>query len=185
MKSTLCSNTPMVASTFCVDDFTLWPVWSEIGLARLSFQCPSEEPAIRDREMQWLKPNELSSSQYELLRQIEALLRGQPVGFEDVELDLQWCSPFQLRVLACCREIGWGATSSYRELACAVGAPRAARAVGNVMRTNRFPLVVPCHRVVRSDGKLGGFTAPGGISFKRYLLELESSTAQKLVPEAC
>jgi methylated-DNA-[protein]-cysteine S-methyltransferase len=83
---------------------------------------------------------------------------------------------FQRKVLDACRAIPPGETLSYAELAVIAGAPGAARAVGNVMRTNRIPLVIPCHRVVGSGGSLGGYSAPDGLAMKRKLLEREATS---------
>ena len=100
-------------------------------------------------------------------------LEGEPDEFRDVEIDFSRLTPFARRVAAACRRIGWGRTRSYGELAAVAGFPGAARAVGHVMATNRTPLLVPCHRVVASGGRLGGFSAPQGTKLKRRLLDLE------------
>lgn len=110
-----------------------------------------------------------------LARRIAAALDGEPDDFRDVAVDLEHLTSFSRRVARACRKIGWGETRSYAELAASVGSPRAARAVGHVMATNRTPLVVPCHRVVGSGGGLGGFSAPQGLAMKRRLLTLESA----------
>ena len=73
------------------------------------------------------------------------------------------------------RNVPYGQTLSYAELAAKAGSPKAARAVGSVMAQNRVPLIIPCHRVVGSGGHLGGFSAPRGIAFKKQLLELEAN----------
>jgi len=110
-----------------------------------------------------------------LARRIVAMLDGEPDDFRDVAVDIEHLTAFSRRVARACRRIGWGETKSYGELAASVGSPRAARAVGHVMATNRTPLVVPCHRVVGSGGGLGGFSAPDGLAMKRRLLTLESA----------
>jgi O-6-methylguanine DNA methyltransferase len=71
------------------------------------------------------------------------------------------------------REIPAGATATYGELARRVGTPRDARAVGRALGMNPFPIVVPCHRVIAAGGKLGGFSAPGGVATKRRMLAIE------------
>ena len=102
------------------------------------------------------------------------MLAGDRVDFSDVAIQLDHRTEFDRMVTAGCRRIAWGKTRSYAELATDVGHPGAARAVGNVMRRNPIPLIVPCHRVVGAAGRLGGFSAPGGLATKRWLLELES-----------
>jgi O-6-methylguanine DNA methyltransferase len=110
---------------------------------------------------------------------------ARPVAFDDVTLALDHLSPFQQRVIAACRAIGYGATRSYGEVAALAGSPGAARAVGQVMAGNRMPLVVPCHRVLAAGGKLGGFSAPQGLNLKRHLLALESqANDNELAPAA-
>lgn len=81
---------------------------------------------------------------------------------------------FQQDVLRCLQAIPWGAVMSYKEVAQAVGSPRAARAVGNICRGNLFPLFIPCHRVIRSDGGIGCYTPDPYI--KRQLLYFEGVT---------
>ena len=82
---------------------------------------------------------------------------------------------FAAAVIAELRRVGRGETVSYAELAARAGSPKAARAVGGVMRGNRVPLLVPCHRVVGAGGRLGGFSAPTGVDLKRRLLALEAA----------
>jgi len=106
-----------------------------------------------------------------LCRDIQRLLEG-----EDVELSLDFvgwlfCSPFQRRVLLMEKEIPRGRVSTYGRLAQKLGHPRAARAVGSALARNPFPLIIPCHRAIRSDGTLGGFQ--GGLAMKRTLLQME------------
>ena len=109
-------------------------------------------------------------------RWVETLQRyatGEEVDFSSFPLDLRGRSPFGRAILDHCREIPYGSTMTYRQLATRAGFPRAARAVGNVMRTNDHPIVIPCHRIIRSDRRIGNFSAPTGASMKRQLLELE------------
>ena len=110
-----------------------------------------------------------------LKKRLEDFARGTEVSFEEFEIDQSWMTPFQQRVVETCREIPFGEMLSYGELAEAAGAPKAARAVGSVMSKNRYPIVVPCHRVVAAGKRLGGFSAPEGTSLKLRMLQLESS----------
>lgn len=87
-------------------------------------------------------------------------------------------TPFQRRVWRALQDIPPGQTRSYRELAEAVGHPKAVRAVGSAVGANRIALVVPCHRVVRADGKLGGYR--WGVDLKQRILEVEASCRRVL-----
>jgi methylated-DNA-[protein]-cysteine S-methyltransferase len=107
--------------------------------------------------------------------QVRDYFRGTKVSWK-VEIDWREVSTFRCRVLEACRRIPFGATASYADLARAAGSPGAARAVGSAMATNPLPLIVPCHRVLRSDGSLGGFSSPQGTSQKERMLKLENPT---------
>lgn len=102
--------------------------------------------------------------------------QGRAVRF-DVAFDWNGATLFQRRVWHACARIPYGRTASYGELAARAGRPGASRAVGSAMGCNRCPIVVPCHRVLRSDGSIGGYSGPGGVEFKQQLLELERSGA--------
>jgi methylated-DNA-[protein]-cysteine S-methyltransferase len=101
---------------------------------------------------------------------------GAVVDLGPIRLDGAGLSEFEAAVYAELRTIGYGATTSYGALAAAVGRPEAARAVGVAMARNRWPVVVPCHRVLARSGAPGGFSAPGGVRTKRRLLALEGVT---------
>jgi methylated-DNA-[protein]-cysteine S-methyltransferase len=108
-----------------------------------------------------------------IARQVEAYVAGQRAGF-DLEFDLSWLgTEFRRRVLEECVRIPRGQTVTYAELARRAGRPKAFRAVGHTMATNPIPIVIPCHRVVGSNGSLTGFG--GGIDMKRRLLALEGA----------
>lgn len=111
----------------------------------------------------------------ELRRRFEAFAQGTADDFADIELDWPPLTEFQRTVLQETRRIPYGQTVSYGELAARAGSPRAARAVGSIMAGNRFPLIIPCHRVLASGGRIGGFSAPHGVTLKQRLLELEQS----------
>ncbi|TWT67637.1 Methylated-DNA--protein-cysteine methyltransferase [Posidoniimonas polymericola] len=107
--------------------------------------------------------------------QLQRYAAGEPVALESIPVDRDHLTEFGQRVSRLCSAIGYGATLSYGELAKRAGRPGAARAVGSVMSGNRTPLVVPCHRVLGSGGRLGGFSAPQGVAMKRQLLEMEGA----------
>lgn len=108
---------------------------------------------------------------------IRQLMAGEPVDLGFVAVDLDDVSDFDRRVYAATRAIPPGATRTYGELAALVGEPGAARAIGRAMGDNPVPVIVPCHRVLAASGRIGGFSAPGGIATKRRLLAIESAHA--------
>lgn len=118
----------------------------------------------------------------DLLRQLAEDLRryfaGEPVEFGRYEVDLAKQPRFLRRALTAARRIPYGQVRAYGWVAKAAGNPRAARAAGQAMARNPVPIIIPCHRVIASDGSLGGFG--GGLAMKRRLLELEGVR----VPEA-
>lgn len=95
-----------------------------------------------------------------------------------VTINLSAVPDFRRKVLEACRRIPFGATASYADLARAAGSPGAARAVGSAMARNPLPLIIPCHRVLASDGTIGGFSSPDGIQQKERLLLLENPAFQ-------
>jgi len=112
-----------------------------------------------------------------LQEQIAAYFEGACVNFSrDIPLALDGFSSFGISALTTCRDIGFGQTITYGRLAKKSGRPAASRAVGSALAKNPLPLLIPCHRVIRSDGKLGGFSAPGGTTLKKKMLELEHKT---------
>ena len=106
----------------------------------------------------------------DLMERFRAYYAGRAVSFPET-LDLSGATPFRQAVWEKTRLIPYGETRSYLWLARQIGKPEAARAVGQALGRNPLPVIVPCHRVVASDGTLGGFT--GGLELKRQLLRLE------------
>ncbi|MEI7832688.1 MAG: MGMT family protein [bacterium] len=101
---------------------------------------------------------------------LRGYLAGQPIPLE-LPVDLSSMPAFTRRVLLACREIPFGTTVSYGELATIIGKPKAARAVGQALGRNPIPVIIPCHRVIGHNGSLTGFG--GGLEWKRKLLEHE------------
>ena len=106
-----------------------------------------------------------------LFEEIERYFRGEPVTFADVDVDLTGSTEFEREVYKATRAIPFGKVATYGQIAKAIGRPNAQRAVGQALGKNPTSIVIPCHRVVASDGGLGGFT--GGLHWKRKLLRLE------------
>ncbi len=113
-----------------------------------------------------------------LLELVEAYFAGRPVAFDEVELELEWCTPFQRAVAEALRRVPYGETLTYGELAIAAGYPNAYRAAGTFCAANRFPLVLPCHRVVSAAG-IGSYGSLGS-GYKRRLLALEGVSLDAL-----
>jgi methylated-DNA-[protein]-cysteine S-methyltransferase len=106
-------------------------------------------------------------------RELDEYFEGRRTGFETT-IDWRLSNGFLLRAREACLAIPYGEVRTYSELAVAAGSPHAVRAAGNAMARNPIPIVVPCHRVLRTGGSLGGYG--GGIECKRWLLDLESGT---------
>jgi len=114
--------------------------------------------------------------QYPFVRRIRRFLDGEERDLSDMPICIKGFTPFRRKATEAARRIPWGTTVSYAGLACMAGFPSAARAVASVMRRNPFPLIVPCHRVICADGKIGGFAGKISgkqIEIKRMLLRRE------------
>jgi len=153
--------------------------WSGDCLTRFTFGHPSAAAAIASLEVddEWTTSEAKAAPKWiaGLAERLQSYAAGNDECFDNVSVDLTHLSAFQNRVVRACRRIGRGKVRSYGDLAAASGAPGAARAVGNVMAQNRYPIIVPCHRVVGSAGSLGGFSARDGINMKRRMLEMEGA----------
>ncbi len=147
--------------------------WSAGGLVALTLPQPSEEAALRllPQGSTGVDPGsglDVKTLEAKLLR----AYRGEAVTFDDA-LDPRIGTPFQQRVWKITRAIPRGQTRTYGEIAREFGSPGAARAVGQAMARNPWPMLVPCHRVVGHDGRLTGFG--GGLAMKQHLLEMEKA----------
>lgn len=154
-------------------------VWSELGVARL--QLPEgRELATRARLLQRF-PEAIAAPPPApialAIAQIGALLGGEPADLTGIELDMRSVPPFHQRVYDAARAIPAGQTLSYGQLAVQLDAPGSARAVGQALGRNPFAIIVPCHRVLAANGRVGGFSANGGITTKLRLLAFETPAA--------
>ena len=144
---------------------------SDRGLAGLVLPKPTHESALSALRVGWPAGEEADEGVFsEIIDQVRRYVAGVPVEF-DVPLDWSGHTPFLREVWRVTQSIPYGETWTYAQLAEAVGRPRAYRAVGRAMAVNPIPLIVPCHRVLRSDGGLGGYG--GGLDLKARLLEME------------
>ena len=144
---------------------------TERGLVRVAFAFEDHDRVLADLAARvgprvLRAPARLDTA----ARQLEEYFTGDRTAF-DLDVDLALSRGFRRTVLEHLRTIGYGHTESYTEVAGHVGNPRAVRAVGSACATNPLPIVVPCHRVLRSDGGIGGYL--GGLPAKELLLALE------------
>lgn len=147
--------------------------WTAAGIARL--QLPGMDRAglmariNRDGALSG-EPGRMVEA---VVNSIEDYAEGADVDFSSVKLDLTGVSAFNCRAYGLLMAIGWGATTTYGALARQLGDVGLSRAVGAAMGANPIPLIIPCHRVLASDGRPGGFSAPGGADAKLRMLALE------------
>ena len=147
-------------------------VGSPNGLRRVILPQESKE-AVASQVEDWDRPaqDDDSESIGDLPHRLKRYLGGELVDFLD-KLDLAGTTRFQQRVWQITRAVPYGETRSYGWVAARLGSPKAARAVGQALGRNPLPIVIPCHRVIGSDGGLTGFG--GGMGMKKYLLRLEA-----------
>ena len=152
---------------------TLHAATTKRGLVRVAFPEESVE-SVLERLAQRLSPRivEAPASLDPVKRELDEYFAGRRRAF-DIPLDWSLIGPFGARVLHVTSEIPYGGVLSYTEVATEAGSPRGSRAAGNALGANPIPIVIPCHRVLRAGGALGGYG--GGLDRKRYLLELEGA----------
>ncbi len=131
-----------------------------------------DRQSLESRVRLW-SPRAIRVKNRDVENRVRDYFNRKQVTFAD-RVDLSCANDFAKRVYTTLRKIKRGQTITYSAVAALAGSPGAARAVGYVMGRNPIPLIIPCHRVVRSDGSLGGFTTAGGVALKKKMLELES-----------
>ena len=150
-------------------------VWSDAGVRGLMLTGSDRartQSSLRRRYPQAVEAP-MPPSIADAVASLRALLAGQPLGLDEIALDMNDVPAFHRRVYEAARRIGPGRTCTYGELAESLGEPGAARAVGQALGANPYAIIVPCHRVLAAGGRSGGFSAPGGVDTKRRLLEIE------------
>jgi methylated-DNA-[protein]-cysteine S-methyltransferase len=144
------------------------------GLIRIAYNAEDRADTVLAELAQRVSPRvvEAPAALDDVRRELDEYFAGKRTGF-DIPVDWRLHDGFGRRVLRATARIPFGNVLSYAQVAAKAGSPRAYRAAGNALGSNRIPIVVPCHRVVATGGKLGGYT--GGIARKEYLLELEGA----------
>jgi methylated-DNA-[protein]-cysteine S-methyltransferase len=166
----------LVDVAYAVADTPIGPLFvavTERGLVRISFGRDDDE--VLHELAARLSPRVLAAPGRtdDVRRQLDEYFAGRREEF-DLQLDRSLSHGFRRKVLEELSHVGYGHVTSYRALAEQAGNPKASRAVGTAMATNPIPIVVPCHRVLRTGGGLGGYG--GGLDTKRWLLQLEGVT---------
>ena len=154
-------------------------VTSNRGIRRMTLPEPSRsmaEDAIYPAQLRAVRQ---PKSFTELRERLERYFHGADMDINEIALDLEDIPPFFAAAWKACRSIPAGETRSYRWLAAEAGKPGALRAAGQAMARNRVPLIIPCHRVVRSDGSMGGFGGSVGLPLKRRLLQIEREASAR------
>jgi len=161
--------------------------WGYFGIAGnksgLVGTClPTTKERVKSLLLKDLKAAEYDKTFFsELAEQITAYFEGSYVDFSrDIPAAPGDFSEFGMAVLNACRDIRFGETISYEQLADKIGRGGAVRAVGGVLARNPLPLIIPCHRVICSNGGLGGFSAFGGVTVKKKMLELEKTSIKRV-----
>ena len=162
--------------TSLFDSFTI--VWkeidSEVRIQRIFLSDPEKKSEIKARDA--FTTIELGSSlKIEAFGlKIAQFLKGEKINFDLQLIDFDQCFNIQKKVLLAEYGVPRGWVSTYKRIANKIGIPKGARVVGNALARNPFPIVIPCHRAIKSNDELGGFQ--GGIEMKRVLLEMEGIT---------
>jgi len=158
---------------------------TEVIVARpLALRLEWEGERLRRLRLEWATEGQQAEVRtllgWALARSLERYVAGEPVEWPELPVDLDALPPFYRRVLTELLRIPAGETLSYGELAARCGSPDGARAVGQAMAKNPWPLVYPCHRVLAAGGKIGGYGP--GVEMKRWLLELEEGVPSPPLP---
>jgi len=147
--------------------------WTDAGIARL--QLPGLDPAalLQRINRDGAAPGEPTNAIEAVINRIEDYAEGEAVEFNDLQLDLEGQPAFHLEAYQLLLQTRWGQTTTYGAMARQLGDVALSRAAGQAMGANPIPLIIPCHRVLASAGKPGGFSAPGGAQSKLRMLALE------------
>lgn len=177
-KNIISTSTPLDPAPIAIGRLSsspIGPMWiavSQLGLVSVEWDMSQADylHQIERRNKAIVIFDEISTA--ESIRQLSEYLDGNRQQF-DLHLDLTRLSPFQAQTLRLTINIPYGRTSTYKDIALQMGELKYARAVGRAEATNPIPLVIPCHRVLGTDGTLHGYGGPGGIKLKHWLLNLE------------
>lgn len=160
-------------------------VWKDSRIVGL--RLPEASPAATRARIKrrWPEAEEQAAAppaMQVVIDRVLVLLRGERIDLGDVPLDFGEAPEFHQRAYAIARTIPAGQTMTYGEIAKRLGMPHESREVGQAMGKNPVAIIMPCHRVLGADGKMGGFSANGGVATKRRILEIEGAAAVSAGP---
>ncbi len=174
-KTTKNLNEPRFCTIFATAFGPAAIAWKQSGI--IALLLPETSPASLKRRIASnladCREAEPSLPVSKAIKQIQQYFAGQPSNFKGISIDLTECTPFCQTVYEQLCQVAAGTTVSYKDLAQACDKPLAARAIGLAAGKNPVPLLIPCHRIVNTDGRLGGFSAGGGVRLKAQMLHLE------------
>ena len=177
----------MSAQAFAIFDSPIGAcgiAWNARGIA--GFQLPSATAkATRTRlQQRWSEAVEGAPPPgvQRVIDRVLGLLKGEAIDLSDIPVDLDDAPEFHRKVYEIARTIPPGRTMTYGEIAKRLGMPHESREVGQALGRNPIAIIVPCHRVLGADGKMGGFSASGGVATKRRILEIEGAAALSAGP---
>lgn len=157
--------------------------WGYFGLFGTEHAlCRTQLPGPEREKIKSLLLRSMPDAQFDkgffrpLQKQVNTYFEGAYVDFRNIPIELEGVSSFVGSVLSACRNVEFGRTMTYAGLAKKINRPSAARAVGSALARNPLPLIIPCHRIIRGDGKIGGFSAAGGTDLKAKLLQHEKKS---------
>jgi len=154
---------------------------SQSGIRRSTLPCETPEVSVLSLGPEISEATQDSTKLGDVPDLLAAYLAGSEVDFTNVDLDFSNATEFYIKAWNACRSIPRGETRTYGWLARQAGNPNASRAAGQTMARNRVPLIVPCHRVIGSDGSLRGFgSGSERLDLKRWLLDMESGSRRLL-----
>ncbi len=155
--------------------------WTDAGILAVQLPEPTLDATLAtlDRRCAAVPASVVPEAVSRAIADMVGLLAGAPLDLSAIGLDMSRVPPFHRRVYDVARSIPRGRTMTYGDVAMTMGAPGAARAVGQALGRNPFAIIVPCHRVVGAGGRSGGFSAPGGVSTKRRMLAIEGVPSSK------
>ena len=159
--------------------------WTDLGLCGLQLPESNDLRALARLRQRFpaLAEAETPAEVSRTMSTVAAFLAGDlKSDLNGLRLDFSSIGEWEKTVYVAAREIPAGSTLTYGELAARIGAPAKARAVGQALGRNPWPIVIPCHRITAANGAWGGFSAPGGAVTKRRLLEIEGALAPEALP---